>query len=68
MSDESQNMSSYNGQSVNSMWILEPVYNTNTYKIINVADNTYLNIETSILQSSNIEEDSWSARWILEPL
>ena len=50
-----------------AMWTLEPVAGTNAFRLQNAADHTYLNIESGILQSTPIQNDAWSARWILEP-
>jgi len=59
-------MLSVNGQARASLWVVEPV-DQRTVRFRNAANNTYLNIEPGMLQSSQIQPDAWSSEWIIEP-
>jgi hypothetical protein len=55
-----------NTQYAGTMWYIEPVYGTDRVRIKNVGNNTYLNMETGALQSTNIQDDAESSRWVME--
>jgi len=59
-------MLSINPQSRASLWIVEPV-DQQTIRFRNVANNTYLNIESGRLQSTQIQPGAWSSEWVMEP-
>jgi TPR repeat protein len=55
---------STNGNSNSALWTTELIGN-DKIRIKNVANNTYLNIETGKPQYSNIGPEAWSSQWIL---
>ena len=55
-----------NTQYAGTMWYIEPVPGSDRVKFKNVGNNTYLNMESGVLQSTNIWDDAESARWVLE--
>ena len=63
---DNKEMLSANKESVNAMWIVEPVGNTNTFTIRNVGNNAYLSIEPGRLTSMDISGSQLNARWIIE--
>lgn len=48
-----------------SLWLIEPIANSTAVRLKNSANNTYLNVETGNLQSTQIWNDAWSAQWVL---
>lgn len=60
-------MLSPNEQMQTAMWTLEPVANTNQYRIRSVGDGTYLNVLSGDIQSTILTGESQSAKWVIEP-
>ena len=58
--------STNNDQALNSMWIIEPDKNSNTYTLKNAADNSYLSVDRGNLQMNNSLNNMENARWLIE--
>ncbi len=49
-----------------ALWSIEPVAGTQYFKLKNNLHGTYLHNQNGILEQSNIQNDWWSAMWIIE--
>ncbi len=55
-----------NSQSQGSMWMIEPILNSDQYRIRNAANGAYLNILSGDIQATNVSSESFSAKWLIE--